>query len=139
MNKIRLTDFKKIKMKKKIFVGDNLRRIRNLRDIKQEAMGSRLGVPQTVYSSIEQGRKSITLSQLENLANFLTVPSESLLSSCNLILLKDSDVILGKEEYDAVEKAHALHIESLRKENEFLKQIVNNLMGNVKDRRSSGD
>lgn len=61
-------------------IGTKLRRIRELRGMKQEAMSTLLGITQAAYSKIENDEVDISLSRLSQIAEKLECKEEDILS-----------------------------------------------------------
>lgn len=66
---------------------ERIKKIRNLRGLKQEYMTLQIGVTQSSYSKIENGNQKLTLEVLEKIANVLNIPA-------NYLIQKDIQIIL---------------------------------------------
>ncbi len=60
-------------------VGENIRKIRELRGIKQDDLATMLGITQTAYSKIERNETDLTLPRLSQIADKLGVKEEDIL------------------------------------------------------------
>jgi len=54
-------------------IGDNLRKIREIKGIKQESMAKELGITTNGYGKIERGESAIKIDRLEQIANILGI------------------------------------------------------------------
>jgi len=54
-------------------IGHKIRKIRELRNYKQEYMAEKLGISQVSYSRIESGQTKLDLRRLQNIAKILAV------------------------------------------------------------------
>lgn len=61
--------------------GLRIKRIREYRDYTQQYMADRLDISQNAYSKIENGTTKLTTDRLEQIADILDIPVESILSS----------------------------------------------------------
>lgn len=52
-------------------IGDNLRKIREIKGIKQESIAKQLGITTNGYGKIERGESSLNIERLEQIANIL--------------------------------------------------------------------
>ncbi|CAN5789960.1 hypothetical protein BH11BAC4_BH11BAC4_20620 [soil metagenome] len=64
----------------KFRIGSNIRKWRNIKDIKQKELASRLHLSEAAVSNIENDITNITVTQLEDIATALNVSIEQLLS-----------------------------------------------------------
>lgn len=60
--------------------GSNIRKIRELKNLKQEYVASQLGITQQQYSEIERNKVDIKESRLREIAQILQVKPEDILS-----------------------------------------------------------
>jgi len=61
-------------MKTKNIVGDNIRKIRNLKELTQEALALESGLSQGYINQLENGRRLYTQKSLEMIAEALSTP-----------------------------------------------------------------
>jgi transcriptional regulator with XRE-family HTH domain len=61
-------------------VGSKIKRLRELKNIKQEDMAHRLGMSQPSYSRLESGETKVDLSKLEKIAQLMELKLEEILS-----------------------------------------------------------
>ncbi len=54
-------------------IGDNLRKIREIKGIKQEAVAKQLGITTNGYGKIERGESAINIDRLEQIATILGI------------------------------------------------------------------
>ncbi len=54
-------------------IGDNLRKIREIKGIKQEAVAKQLGITINGYGKIERGESAINIDRLEQIATILGI------------------------------------------------------------------
>jgi len=54
-------------------IGDNLRKIREIKGIKQESIAKQLGITTNGYGKIERGETSLNIKRLEEIAEILGV------------------------------------------------------------------
>ncbi len=54
-------------------IGDNLRKIREIKGIKQESIAKQLGITTNGYGKIERGETSLNIKRLEEIAQILGV------------------------------------------------------------------
>ncbi len=61
-------------------VGEKIRKIRELKGIKQDTMADLLGITQTTYSKIERNETELSLTRLTQIAKELGVKEEDILT-----------------------------------------------------------
>src|SRR5689334_14580122 len=61
-------------------IGNNIKKIRELRNLTQEYMANQLGMSQAGYSKIENGTNDVTFSKIEEIAAILKVSPEELVA-----------------------------------------------------------
>lgn len=66
---------------------ERIKKIRNLRGVKQEYIALQMGMSQSTYSKIENGNQKLTFEVIEKIANALNV-------SINQLTDKDTQIIL---------------------------------------------
>lgn len=73
----------------KIKIGDNIRKWRNLKEIKQKEVAMALNLSEAAFSNIENNITNVTLTQLEDISICLDVPVEKLFSDPNESIIPD--------------------------------------------------
>jgi transcriptional regulator with XRE-family HTH domain len=54
-------------------IGEKIRKVRELKGLKQEAVASKLGMSVTAYGNLERGESSLSFERLEEIASALEV------------------------------------------------------------------
>ena len=116
-------------------VGSNIRKWRNIKEVKQKQLAAALNLSEAAISNIENDITDVTLSQIENIASTLDItveqiftnPQESLtyhLSAANSTIEKDQ-MVMDKEVLYAI-------IESMQKKDEQLQNVMQNMLHTMK-------
>ena len=123
-----------------MLVGEKIRKIRELKGIKQDTMAEALGITQTSYSKIERNETELSLTRLTQIAKELGVKEEDILSFDPTAVFNNSVVHsysnfgtfynhgLAEEERKLFEKlieAKNKEIEALYKQIQLLEDKVN--------------
>ncbi|HUC81763.1 MAG TPA: helix-turn-helix transcriptional regulator [Flavisolibacter sp.] len=118
-------------------IGDKIRKVRELKGLKQEYVAGQLGLSVTAYGNIERNDSSLTFERLEQIAAVLEVTVQDILNipeQFNVHSIVNSQVgfsqtgfnyYAGKKtgnEDESELAAFKLLIENLQKENEYLRQ-----------------
>jgi len=61
-------------------IGDKIRKVRELKGLKQEYVASKLGLSVTAYGNIERNESSLTFDRLEEIATVLEVTVQDILN-----------------------------------------------------------
>jgi transcriptional regulator with XRE-family HTH domain len=61
-------------------LGQKIRKLRELRNLKQEVMAEKLGISQTAYSKMERDETDVSYERLEQIAKALEISVQDLLS-----------------------------------------------------------
>ncbi len=116
----------------KFKIGSNIRKWRNIKDIKQKDLSVALNISEAAVSNIENDVTNITIGQLEEISIALNISIEQLLSdplekfrihpaSIHSINEKEDQHLLNKELLNAV-------ISSLEKKDQQLQIIMQNFL-----------
>ncbi len=73
-------------------VYENIRKIRQMRDIKQEEIASALGINQKHYSRIERGEVDITFKRLCEIANFFQIKVQTLINAEEMKIFQNINI-----------------------------------------------
>lgn len=100
----------------------NIQKLRELKGLSQKEVAAAMGIPQSQYSRIENGKGEPTISSLEKLAKALDVSITAFFKSAseedeqNLPLMEKMKIIdtLGKEEKNALYKMMDIAIANKR-------------------------
>lgn len=101
-------------------IKENIRKIRKERRMTQEEMADMLGISITAYRDLERGSTSIMNGNVLRLAELLNTSTEEIVLGYRPIQMPGKKLEEMKAEYSA-------RIESLEKENEFLRKLVKSL------------
>ena len=101
-------------------IKENIRKIRKERRMTQEEMADMLGISITAYRDLERGNTSIMNGNVLRLAELLNTSTEEIVLGYRPIQMPGKKLEEMKAEY-------AARIESLEKENEFLRKLVKSL------------
>lgn len=101
----------------KFRIGSNIRKWRNIKDIKQKELANSLKLSEAAVSNIENDITNITVTQLEDISIALNVSIEQLLSDPQekFIVSKQPDAVSSNQE-----KVHPM-------ENELVKALIDSL------------
>jgi transcriptional regulator with XRE-family HTH domain len=110
-------------------IGQNIKKIRELKDLKQEAVAHSLGLSVTAYGDIERGKADLNFKRLHEIADVLEVDPETILDfdrAINVSNVNNNDngiVFLIRGQINQVDKA--LYEKMLKdKDIAFLKEQV---------------
>ena len=101
-------------------IKENIRKIRKERKMTQEEMADMLGISITAYRDLERGGTSIMNGNVLRLAELLNTSTEEIVLGYRPIQMPGKKLEEMKAEYSA-------KIESLEKENEYLRKLVKSL------------
>ena len=101
-------------------IKENIRKIRKERKMTQEEMADMLGISITAYRDLERGGTSIMNGNVLRLAEILNTSTEEIVLGYRPIQMPGKKLEEMKAEYSA-------KIESLEKENEYLRKLVKSL------------
>lgn len=118
-------------------IGDKIRKVRELKNFKQEAVAEKLGMSVTAYGNIERNDSNLTYEKLEEIAAVLEVSVADIINipeQLNIHSIVNSSV--GFNYYDhrtgnenSEIQAFQTEIAYLRKQNDDLLRLVERLSG----------
>lgn len=116
----------------KFRIGNNIRKWRNIKDIKQKELASALEISEAAVSNMENDVCNITVSQLEEISVILNVSIEQLLSDPQekfRISSANNYVVNEKEEQFLLDKEilYAI-ISSMEKKDQQLQELMQNCL-----------
>lgn len=122
-------------------VYENIRKIRQMRDIKQEEIASALGINQKHYSRIERGEVDITFKRLCEIANFFQIKVQTLINAEEMKIFQNINQLnRGGNYYNYnatdIQEVKALYERLIKEKDETiesLKSLVKEMKKNNKD------
>jgi transcriptional regulator with XRE-family HTH domain len=110
-------------------IGQNIRKIRELKGFSQDYVAQKLAISQRQYSRIEQNESDIQLSKLESIGEILDVTPQQLLGFDEKFIFQNCENAFGNNQnyYAYSEKEQELYekrIDHLEKEIEFLRKKI---------------
>ena len=79
-------------------IGENIRKVHELRNYTQEYMAQQLGISQKTYSKIEHDRTKLDKEQLNSIARILDIDPVKLLTFDEKVLLNKAPTLQLKQE-----------------------------------------
>ena len=121
-------------------IGDNLRKIREIKGIKQEAVAKQLGITTNGYGKIERGESAINIDRLEQIATILGITAmdimqfdESVIFNINTMSNSAPNGIVNNYSLSAEERELLMaQIKSLNEVVERQNKLIDLLMKKVK-------
>ena len=109
-------------------VGDNIKKLRELRNYTQQYLADQLEISLSGYGKIERNETDVSLGRLQQIADILGVDIHSILrfDDKHIFNLNNNEVANGQVNnyYSGREELLERIIEQLRKENENLLSII---------------
>jgi transcriptional regulator with XRE-family HTH domain len=109
-------------------VGDNIKKLRELRNYTQQYLADQLEISLSGYGKIERNETDVSLSRLQQIADILGIDIHGILrfDDKHLFNLNNNEVANGQVNnyYSGREELLERIIEQLRKENENLLSII---------------
>ena len=129
---ITLRSLKTYAMKLNKLAGYNIKRLREEKHIKQEVLARELNISVQTLSAIENGKRDIKLSQIENCADILrTLPTNFLLSTEQQLSpaekLNFADAVLKVIDINAAANIQSMDIFQLQQQYEDMLQKINDI------------
>jgi transcriptional regulator with XRE-family HTH domain len=117
-------------------IGEKIRKIRELKNMKQQAIAKKLGMSLTAYGNIERNESSVTYEKLEQIACMLDVSVQDILNipeEMNIRQLIHATLpipgAVPASTTDTEVEVYKLCIEQYKKENDFLREMIKQLTG----------
>ncbi|MCD8528445.1 MAG: helix-turn-helix transcriptional regulator [Chitinophagales bacterium] len=117
-------------------IGHKIRQIRTLKGLSQDNVASELGISQKAYSLIENNDTQLTPERKKKIAAIFGITEEDIdhFDTDKIINQTNNDHSIGYvvenlqqtnlELIEALKKQYESHLDDLRKENSFLKSII---------------
>lgn len=114
-------------------VGSNIRKWRNIKEIKQKELATALHLSEAAISNIENDLTDVTLSQLENISYTLDIPVENLLADPQETLYSMSNPITQnlKAGAGSDKEMWTALLASMQKKDEQLQLILQNVLNTL--------
>lgn len=116
-----------------MFIGNKIRKIRELRGYTEEYLAHRLGMSQNNFSKIELGKVTLSLERIEEIAKVLDIDPIKLIEFDESLIFNNNNQsggnaanIINQILSDKVVEQYEKRITGLEKEIEFLKMIIQN-------------
>jgi transcriptional regulator with XRE-family HTH domain len=120
--------------KKLMNIGENIRKIRKDKDIKQHEIYDKLGISQSTYSKIENNRYKMDVNTIKEIASILEVEVTKLIGEDKIVINHTnnengsggSGVIVTNSTSEKLILALESQIELLKEQNSYLKSQIPN-------------
>lgn len=116
-----------------MFIGNKIRKIRELRGYTEEYLAHRLGMSQNNFSKIELGKVTLSLERIEEIAKVLDIDPIKLIEFDESLIFNNNNQsggnaanVINQILSDKVVEQYEKRITGLEKEIEFLKMIIQN-------------
>lgn len=103
-----------------INIGQNIKKLRELRNYTQQYMAENLGMSQSGYGKLERGQSDMSLLKLFKIAEVLEVNIDAILKF-NVELILQQEKIVSENLGDPLSKQNMQHIHQILSEINFLK------------------
>jgi transcriptional regulator with XRE-family HTH domain len=119
-------------------IGEKIRKIREMKGLKQENIATALGMSVSAYGNLERGDTQLTFEKLEQIAGVLEVPLQDIVSMPDELTINNFTSNLGVQfstNYGNVTapeiEGYKLAISELQKQVEYLKQQNSDLLSAI--------
>lgn len=116
-----------------MFIGQKIKKLRELKNLTQDYMANQLGLTQSAYSKMENGEVDIPYSRIEDIAKIFTIKPEDIITfnENTIFNLYNNQSATGQvinHNYDAEVKLYEEQHAADKEQIEYLKNIINQLM-----------
>lgn len=114
-------------------IGNNIRNIRELKNLKRSYVAGKLGLTVSALGRIERGESEISLSRLTEIAEILEVQIEDIMTfNPNEVLKRHLPKTSDKTNHKPIQSGlnNFAEMEALKKENEYLRSVLERLLLN---------
>lgn len=113
-------------------IGEKIRKVREAKGLKQEAVADELGMTQSAFSKIERGESDITFSRLDDIAKTLGMTASELFNfgesmTFNVMHNETGQGLVIHQMSVELKKAYEDQIIVLKEQNEHLKAAAEDL------------
>jgi len=130
VKKIKMKNYKLRPAESRFKVGVNIRKWRNMKEIKQKDLAVSLGLSEAAVSNIENDITNVTLTQLEDISTVLEVSMEQLLSDPQQQYLRKQESTPDPDPDNLQKQLIKAMIISLQKKDEQLQELMGLLISN---------
>lgn len=118
-------------------IGEKIRTLRELKNLKQENMATAMGISLTAYGNLERGETPITYDKLEQIANILQVTVQDIVNMPDELTINNFNSTFNGTSYGSynTQNIHPAEVEgykiaiaALQSENEYLRGQLDKLM-----------
>ncbi len=116
-----------------MFIGQKIKKIRELKNLTQDYMASQLGLTQSAYSKMESGEMDIPYTRVEDIARIFTIKPEEIITFnenmvFNLMHNQNASGFVINQTADTEKKLYEDQIAFLKEEISYLKSVITKLM-----------
>jgi transcriptional regulator with XRE-family HTH domain len=116
-------------------IGDKIRKVRELKGLKQETVANKLGMSVTAYGNLERGESGLSFERLEEIAAAMEVTVTDIINlpeQFNIQSITNSQVGYNYGSMTSAEvDGYKAAIEQYKAENEYLKQQNKDLLAAI--------
>jgi transcriptional regulator with XRE-family HTH domain len=123
-------------------IGEKIRKIREMKGLKQENIATALGMSVSAYGNLERGDTQLTFEKLEQIAGVLEVPLQDIVSMPDELTINNFTSNLGVQfstNYGNVTapeiEGYKVAIAELQKQVEYLKQQNSDLLAALTEKK----
>jgi transcriptional regulator with XRE-family HTH domain len=115
-------------------IGEKIRTLRELKNLKQENMATALGISPTAYGNLERGETPITYDKLEQIATILQVTVQDIVTMPDEFTINNINSTVGVQmssNFGPISpeiEGYKIAIDELKAQNEYLKAQLDKLM-----------
>ena len=116
-----------------MFIGQKIKKLRELKNLTQDYVANQLGLTQSAYSKMENGEVDIPFSRIEDIAKIFTIQPEDIITfnENTIFNLYNNQTANGQvinHNYDSEIKLYEEQHAADKEQIEYLKSIINQLM-----------
>jgi len=109
-------------------ITSNIKRIREQKDYSQEGMAVNMGISQSKYSRIESGEASLSIKELQKIADILETDISAFLDNSKITIQNQSN---NNEAYGYVENLHIENKETTKKLIQSLEDTIQQMKDEI--------
>jgi transcriptional regulator with XRE-family HTH domain len=116
------------------FIGQKIKKLRELKNLTQSHVANELGITQSAYSKLETGETEITFQKLTRISEILGMSPEEITSFNEQMIFNvmhnqtGNGFVLQKGLSDNEKRLYENQIQSLKDEIQYLKKILDNMI-----------